>query len=122
VCDPIWMLHPFSHLINSVPDAKPNGKMIHGRHSDVSLNFQAKIPTVRMPKITPMILGSMISNSVTSIRFCHFPFVPCPDTIQNYRTSDDATTNHGEHARDFVDAEDGQVDPNHPANNLHQRK
>ena len=41
------------------PTPRPNGNMIHGRHKGVSLNFQAKIPTARMPKITPMIWGSM---------------------------------------------------------------
>jgi hypothetical protein len=33
--------------------------MIHGRHRGVSLNFQAKTPTARMPNIVPMILGSI---------------------------------------------------------------
>ena len=41
------------------PTPNPNGNMVHGRHKGVSLNFQAKIPTERMPNIMPMILGSM---------------------------------------------------------------
>jgi len=41
------------------PTPIPSGNMIHGRHRGVSLNFQAKIPTARMPKIVPMILGSI---------------------------------------------------------------
>ena len=51
---------------------------------------------------------------------CHFPFVSCPDTIQNYCTGDDTAANHRKHARNFVDAEDWQVDPNYPTHNLNQ--
>ena len=37
----------------------PSGSMIHGRQRGVSLNFQAKIPTARMPNMMPIILGSI---------------------------------------------------------------
>jgi len=42
------------------PTPKPKGNMIHGRHNVVSLNFQAKIPTAKMPNTTPIILGSIL--------------------------------------------------------------
>jgi hypothetical protein len=55
--------HPQSILLTNqntaYPTPRPSGNMIHGRHRDVSLNFQAKIPTARMPNIVPMILGSI---------------------------------------------------------------
>ena len=50
----------------------------------------------------------------------HFSFVSCPDTIQNYCTGDNTAANHRKHARNFVDTEDWQVDPNYPTYNLHQ--
>jgi len=59
--------HPQSILLNNqnaaYPTPRPSGNMIHGRHRDVSLNFQAKIPTARMPNIVPMILGSIVFYS-----------------------------------------------------------
>jgi hypothetical protein len=33
-----------------------------------------------------------------------------PDTIQNYRTCDDTTANHGKHTRNFIDTEDCRKD------------
>ena len=45
------------------PTPRPSGNMIHGRHRGVSLNFQAKTPTARMPNMMPMILGSITCYS-----------------------------------------------------------
>lgn len=37
-----------------------------------------------------------------------FPSVSIPDTVQNYRTRDDTTANHGKHARNLIDAKIGR--------------
>ena len=42
------------------PTPSPTGNMIHGRHNGVSLNFQAKIPTAKMPNTAPMIFGIIL--------------------------------------------------------------
>jgi len=40
--------------------------MIHGRHSGVSLNFQAKTPTAMRPNRAPMILAIIIYSPALS--------------------------------------------------------
>ena len=49
------------------PTPSPKGSMIHGRHSGVSLNFQANIPTAKRPKTMPTILGNVIYPPAFSI-------------------------------------------------------
>jgi hypothetical protein len=48
------------YLEDGYPTPNPNGSMVHGRHNGVSLNFQEKIPTARMPNIAPMILETIL--------------------------------------------------------------
>jgi hypothetical protein len=42
------------------PTPNPDGSKIHGRHNGFFLNFQAKIPTEIMAKMTTMIFGSIL--------------------------------------------------------------
>lgn len=66
-----WIFSLYTILLRTqntaYPTPSPEGNMIHGRHNGVSLNFQAKIPTARIPDIMPMILGSVIYPSFPSI-------------------------------------------------------
>ena len=48
------------------PTPSPKGSMIHGRHSGVSLNFQAKTPTAKRPNMAPMILAIIIYSPAPS--------------------------------------------------------